>query len=609
MEIIIVNRPLEPLEVQHIHDKMFSENKDISLFLNVTSTNNIKLPSKGVFDLSADEKREINYELFRHILNFGEIKIDGTPVTDLLMFEKASIWHYQKFRSYFYLRNLTYEIRLIEKALKQYQRIDFYGTYSQLASYPFNSDNVKIHLKQPKKLKKNYLALLNYMVFFGFRILVSFFNFHKLKKSKNIVIDHSIKQPCLNLITLKPEYGNYNLAYLFEQLDADFLILDDFDIPKFHEGSTFNFNTDLLKSNGNRLFGEFILFKGLISMKGIKQLKVWREKLLLTYDQIDSKLHNPFDKIINQFLRSLHNTSSLYLFKYLAYKRFFRKNKFLTISTIDENSPRIKSILDAAKSNAIKTFGIQHGIIHDLQPTYHFTVEDMNRKVTADCTFVWGKYWESKLTNQGNYPKDSIIVTGMIRTDIIPRLLQMQTSIKSASLENKKVAVYASQPQHDPIARRNDAFEVFKAVKNIENCQLVLKPHPAEMNDFDYYHQIAKEAGYNELIINGHTDLYMIISQSDIILTSFSTVGLESVFFRKPLIIVDPLKQDIQGYFRDGIAFQASNSEEINYYVQKLISGELTINDKAYDNYTTDQVFKIDGKVSKRIINNIRNKN
>ena len=51
---------------------------------------------------------------------------------------------------------------------------------------------------------------------------------------------------------------------------------------------------------------------------------------------------------------------------------------------------------------------------------------------------------------------------------------------------------------------------------------------------------------------------------------------------------------------------QELNSKEIKSYIQKLISGELTINEKTYDNYTSDQVYKIDGNVSKRIIKYIR---
>ena len=86
----------------------------------------------------------------------------------------------------------------------------------------------------------------------------------RYRKVKHIVIDHAIKQTLLNLNTLKPEPGNYNLEYLFEKLDHDFIILDDVDIPKFHKGSDFKLKKWHFFPKGRRLFGEVILLKGLL---------------------------------------------------------------------------------------------------------------------------------------------------------------------------------------------------------------------------------------------------------------------------------------------------------------------------------------------------------
>ena len=265
--------------------------------------------------------------------------------------------------------------------------------------------------------------------------------------------------------------------------------------------------------------------------------------------------------------------------------------------------------MDGAKANNLYTFGIQHGIIHDLQPNYHFTSNDKKRNVTTNCTLVWGTYWQNKLYTKANYPDNSIKITGFIRTDIIPKLKSLEDKKLFNLSRDEQMIVFASQPIKDVDMRKRVAYEVFSGFKNIDNCRLVVKLHPAEMNDTEYYNKIAKYAGCTNVIITGTIDLYLLISKADIVITSFSTVGLESVFFNKPLITIDPLKQDIQSYHKDKIAFQASNGKELSGYVHGLMNGSLSFNQDVYNEYLKDQVYKIDGNVSNRCIDIIKSYN
>ena len=184
MEIIVVNRLLEKEEEDHISGCLTSADRDIQLYSNITLSDKLERFSKGSIELSSDEKREINYELFRHVLNFGEIKIGETAITDLLMVEKASIWHYHKFRTYFFIRNLTYEIRLIEKLSKSHQRITYYGESGYLKEYPFSFPGLTIHVKESKQTKVNYRTLIAYSAFFIIRALNGYLKFKKLKTSE-----------------------------------------------------------------------------------------------------------------------------------------------------------------------------------------------------------------------------------------------------------------------------------------------------------------------------------------------------------------------------------------------------------------------------------------
>ena len=235
-----------------------------------------------------------------------------------------------------------------------------------------------------------------------------------------------------------------------------------------------------------------------------------------------------------------------------------------------------------------------------------FTLNDRERNIFPDRTFIWGERWKELLSGKGNYDPESLVITGQIRTDVIPVLKNSKIKGVLNIPENSRVVLFASQPQQDPELREKSAFDVFTAMSNIPNAHLVVKLHPAEKNDMTYYKEIARKAGCINYQIIYHIDLYLLISLSDIVITCFSTVGAETVYFNKPLIILDHLKQDIQGYHKEGIALQAIDQDELKNYILKFLNGQLSINAENYSNYIRNFAFKIDGRVSERIINFIK---
>jgi CDP-glycerol glycerophosphotransferase (TagB/SpsB family) len=595
MEAILINRKLSRKEEAEILSEL-SAGKKYDIFSNVEVSDELQPFIRGIFELSPEEKKKINYEIFERVLQFGEIKIDGTAITDLLMVGKASIWHYHKFRTYFQIRNLFFEIRLIEKLKLKYAGLICYTSNKEELGYKFGDPQPTIKLQKTNPQKLNYTSVFSYLIFFLFRIIRGSTSL-KLRNRKHLIIDHAIKQSIIDINSLKEKEGNVYLDYLYNLTGNEFSILDDVEIPKF-SGKKFR----MLKSHfvKNRIYGESILISGLLSAKVKANWKQGSNQLLEAYEVLRNANFSNEDKMIAEFIISLHSTSKLYLYKYYSFQHFFKKSSFKTVTSIDENSLRIKSILDAAKHENIKTVGVQHGTIHDLHPAYVFTEEDARRGIQQDQTLVWGDHWASFLIHKGNYNKSAITVTGQIRTDIIPKL---KTTNRTDYLQIdalKKIIVFASQPQRDPILREKSALDVFTAVKDLKDAELILKLHPAERNDFDYYKAIARKAKCTNYRIVLDFDLYLLISISDIIITCFSTVGAETVYFNKPLIILDHLKQDIQKYHEEGIAFQTSNSQELNAILVKLLEGKIDFNEEAYQNYIQQYAFRIDGKVAER---------
>ncbi len=219
----------------------------------------------------------------------------------------------------------------------------------------------------------------------------------------------------------------------------------------------------------------------------------------------------------------------------------------------------------------------------------------------ADYTLVWGEYYKSLLSNKGNYNPDSLIVTGHIRTDVIPLLEKGRQGIKGIP-DNMPIVIFASQPQRDASLRIRTARDVFNAVKRLNNMMLIVKLHPAEKNDSRFYESVADEYGLENYKIIYDEDLYTLISSCEALITCFSTVGTETAYFYKPLIILDHLRQDIQGYKKEGIAFQAAGPVELYQYLKGILDGSLQIDRKAYGRFISKYAYKIDGQVSERCV-------
>ena len=123
-----------------------------------------------------------------------------------------------------------------------------------------------------------------------------------------------------------------------------------------------------------------------------------------------------------------------------------------------------------------------------------------------------------------------------------------------------------------------------------------------QKNDENYYREIAKEAQCKNYRIIHKVDLYLLISLSDVMVTCFSTVGAETVYFNKPLIILDHLRQDIQGYHKAGIAKQATNAEELQNLLSGFLKNKISVNKEAYTSYIEKYAYRIDGHVADRIL-------
>ncbi len=544
-------------------------------------------------DLDESSKRRINYDILDRINNWGNKCIDNITYNDLLSFNGFNYWQYHRFRMYFHIRNIEYEIQILNK-LKQkgYSKVHLVSDYNYnpedfISSLKFSFQNIT------KSKSTNLLTKVKYIAVLGVRVIIGLLNKYD-RNTKHIITDSSLKQPCLKADG-KLVNDNYVLGYLFDKLDHRFTILEELMPPS--NDKTFKIKKELILKTAkdrNVCFSDIILFRGITSKNVRTNFKRIKLKIKSKLNTIRDNQQDPYDNLILNTLGKFDKSNSLYLLRYLSYIKYFKSKKIKSVTATDENGPISRTILDAAKYVGITTIGIQHGAIHRLHPNYYYSKAEA--KYTPDYTFLWGKKWSTLLSDIGSYTDQSMIITGQIRTDIIPSLIE--TNDNNAPF----TVVFASQPQRDPKLREQTAIDIFKAVANIGDVHLKVKLHPNEQNDVLFYSRIAESVSLTNYEILVNTELYLTLSSADIVITSFSTVGTEAIYFHKPLIIYDPLLQDIQEYYKEGVAFQAVSSEDIQNYMINIRNGKQKINKKLYNRFIENNAFKIDGKVADRCL-------
>ncbi len=608
MIAVLINRPVSKCELQEI-ELILKENPTAIVY----TTSKMKLPFPvEVIIQDSEIKKKLNHQAMADILSFGEILYDGKAITDWLTFNNMSVWHYHKFRLYFLLSNLLNECQLVMDYSARYSKVIWFTAGPDPLLLTAIPANVSVRVVVGQKGSGSSLpSKINFLLYIVIRLFQGVFSIGKTGNIEHLIIDRSTRQPCLDLNDLSIKMENYNLAYIIAKAGQDFAIIDEIEIPKFNRNQPFRIAKWMLVNTRKHLLripGEYILIRAFF----IRSVRTNSKKIELSLKKSISQLAEQYQDghtawILKQ-LQRFHSASALYIFKNQAYSAFFKSRKFKTISTIDENSPNVKSILDSARQYNIQTIGIQHGIIHDLHPAYVLTPKDIERKIQCDKFIVWGFNWKDYLSKKIGYPKSMIFIAGQSRTDIIPVLNERHKQlVENLQLPKKKIIVFASQPLPDKMLRERAAFDVLSGVSKLDDVHLVIKLHPAEVNDPDYYNNIALQVGCSNYSIVTDKDLYLIIAACDLLITISSTVGAETVYFGKPLIILDHLNEDLLGYIKQGVAFKATNQTDLTQIIREVIDGKIQVDKNAYAKFIEQNAYRIDGKTSERILKIIRN--
>jgi hypothetical protein len=449
------------------------------------------------------------------------------------------------------------------------------------------------HRNQGSKLKLLLFTLLKYFV----TIFHLPFLFKKHPDQHFLIYPTTNKDRMLNLKGVEVFEVNH-LYYLIEKSAPKFIQVQENFIPN----AKYSFRAAVKRLSfipGKNKFNiEAIYISEILRSPSILK-RVYNDYKSLKFKMGGLVMTTEEDKFIHNKLNAYLSSNLVFIARFHIFKAYFERKRFQSIVTIDENAALKKSILDAAKLNGIKTVGVQHGAIHRNLPTYFFNEKYTPGKYIPDLTLVWGENYKSEMISNSIFTDESIEVVGQLRTDVVE-------SLKKIRVEKKgwKTVVFATQPILDLHLRKVLIEDTFRACFNKPNINLIIRPHPNEKHS--YFEKILGQMDNVpqdfSLNIEDNSDLYLLINSADYLMTYYSTVGLEAMYFEKPLIVIDYPQEDTVNYVRTGGAYHAVNYASLNDCFQRINDGKDFISTSSYQKMIQGNAHRVDGQVCDRIL-------
>lgn len=190
------------------------------------------------------------------------------------------------------------------------------------------------------------------------------------------------------------------------------------------------------------------------------------------------------------------------------------------------------------------------------------------RDVFANYICVISEYVKKSLILKGVLA-NSIFVTGNPKYDCVNIKNHPAAVIKENSA--KYVILYTTQPtdNRDKIIKYLANEFVFG-----NKIMLIIKPHPVDR--IDYSDMISNSPNeQNITIVSRDADIYSLIDSSDVVLTEYSTTGLDAVFRDRDVITI--ALDEIVPYSKASVAFNIQYIEELEKAIILLQEGELSI--------------------------------
>lgn len=543
---------------------------------------------------------DIDKEVFNYLQFLENQEIGGLQLEDLYLYNNIGMYCFERHSIYEKLKGIFYCFFVLESIIKKCKEELVVETdnmiLSDLCSEIFHVKVINTQCERKdlsaKKLNagvifklalRNLKGIKNYFKFLikrrngkeNFLSVSNVMNINKVNiNGCTALIDTQLG---ITVKALSENYNMFNLQYLFDfkQLDKSLKYKEDY-IP----------------------FELFLIFKRLSKDKYIDKnlIKDDLDKLgLLDYKYKNYELKDVVTKYVFKDIKNRYLDDIREL---VCAKRLIEKLNIKRCIVVDEGD-RPREFIVASNMNNLKTFALQHGILSEMSPAY-IMKSKYKDNIVPKITFVWGqKYKDILLRNTNMYNDENVKVVGQNRTDLLKQYIGKPEKNK----DDKIRILYATQYFKDILEPATNIL--FKALSLMnKDYEIVIKLHPADVYYDTYKSLISKYEIKNANIIKDG-DIYELIDWCDVVVSVHSTVVIEGALLNKPSIcILLPKYNDAGGFVRDGISIGVKDEIELKERLDNIHEFKF---DSKFNEYMEYNFYKIDGKVTERIVNSIKN--
>jgi hypothetical protein len=545
--------------------------------------------SSTLIDNYSKIKQSVSTELIKQVCEFPN-SAKGQELINKLSLNNFHLWYYHRFRLFFALEQEWILSRLIASITSD--ELLVFSNVGVGNNVPSPAELV-LPPKGDQVSKSKWLGYL--FVLFWRWLLQS----GKPKKDHSVIfLNHALME---NFIydeqKRKAVVDNTYLGSYLERTKGELYVMDEVPTPVAGKLSNKKRYWKYPYPDRDVLYSERILVNGLLRSKIRSTVRKTSEHWsVYLKEQVGNNAEPDFVKDVSRLLLSYGPATKDYLIRYHSFIKFFKKHKqFKLIATIGEQDSIRKAILDAARFSNIKTVGIQHGTIYDNHISYTYSAEELKYQPAPDHMLVWGEKWKENLIKFGNYSDSAIEVVGQLRTDVIPQLLKENNNDHGLF----KV-IFASQPM--PIFQdRIDVLRaVLKAASKFPQLELIIRPHPRETDDL-FFNRIAKEEGVTSYSIERKEGLYQTMAKSNALITCFSSVAYEALYFDLPILIFDPRSEDRLSMIKNELCFHVTDEISLTKVFNELMTHQPHVPSSSVKEFTKTYTHLVDGNVVNRI--------
>lgn len=272
-----------------------------------------------------------------------------------------------------------------------------------------------------------------------------------------------------------------------------------------------------------------------------------------------------------------------------------------------------KTLVSVGNQKGVPSLVVQHGISG--HPIGFLPL-------SASKIAVWGRITRDWLVG-GGVDANRIVITGSPRFD---RYLQRDKNFvkekekicRELHLDSqKKIIVFATQIAGGKIGFANLhlshkegkdlLFAMANLMKRYPDKQLVIKLRAAEEEEITQ--KIVNESNLDNIKITLNTNIYELVSACDILITPWSTVGLEAMILDKPVITMDltgrvvPHHAYKKLYVESGAAICVYTEKDLIPAIRDALYNEEVRKKLAEERrkFVYEYVYKQDGEASKRV--------